>query len=213
MSVDKLMNTHTQAIAEIHLRKLKYKDMDNDKTYCNYVKDLPIDNHHRHYHDHQYGFPIHDDNLLYARLMLECNQAGLSWDLMLKKRNNFFKAYDDFHVDKVAAYANADIERLLNDAGIIRNRLKINAAVHNAQTIVRLQEEHGSFEKWLDKQGKLTLPQWVKLFKNHFKFTGNEVTNEFLMSTSYLPGAHSKNCPAYKKILQHKPKWKRFSTD
>ncbi len=183
--------------------------MEYDHSYCNYVKDLPADNVHRLYHDHEYGFPIHDDNLLFALLMLECNQAGLSWELMLKKKDNFFKAYDDFDIETVANYSEKDVERLRNDAGIIRNRLKIKAAIHNAQAILKIKEEYGSFENWLDTQGKMTLTEWVKLFKKHFKFTGNEVTNEFLMSSSYLPGAHSKDCPIYKKVLASNPKWAR----
>ncbi len=176
-------------------------------SYCTYVKDLPANNLHRQYHDYAYGFPVHDDRLLFARLMLECNQAGLSWELMLKKKENFFRAYDNFDIDTVAAYADDDIARLKSDAGIIRNRLKIKAAIHNAQAIQKLQESHGSFEKWLDTQGKMSLKEWVKLFKKHFKFTGNEVTNEFLMSTSYLKGAHDNDCPIHKKILALKPKW------
>lgn len=176
-------------------------------SYCDYVKDLPDDNLHKQYHDYAYGFPIHDDNALFGRLMLECNQAGLSWELILKKEENFLRAYDNFNIDKVAAYDDEDIARLKNDTGIIRNKLKINAAIYNARTIQELQKVHGSFEKWLDEQGALSLPEWVKLFRKHFKFTGNEVTNEFLMSTSYLKGAHDESCPIYKKIVHLEPKW------
>src|SRR4029077_10858566 len=93
---------------------------------------------HKNYHDNYYGFPIHDDNELFGRLVLEINQAGLSWETVLKKEAAFRKAYHNFNIKKVAAYTQKDIERLLNDAGIIRNRLKINAAIENAKTILAL---------------------------------------------------------------------------
>src|SRR4030095_4103891 len=103
------------------------------KTYCGYVAKLAKDNVHREYHDLEYGFPLESDNELFARLVLEINQAGLSWTTILNKKENFFKAYDNFEVSKVAQYKEKKIEKLLNDAGIIRNRLKITAAVENAK--------------------------------------------------------------------------------
>ncbi len=93
------------------------------------------------------------------------------------------------------------------DAGIIRNRLKINAAIENAKTILLIQKEHGSFEKWLDTNSPKTKEEWVKLFKKTFKFTGGEIVNEFLMSTGHLPGAHSPDCIIYKKTVKAKPIW------
>lgn len=159
------------------------------------------------YHDHEYGFPIHSDNELFGRFLLEINQAGLSWTTILKKATNFRKAYSNFDIEKVANYIESDKERLLNDAGIIRNKLKVNAAIHNAQIIQKLQKEYGSFKEWLDMHIQLTKEEWVKLFKKHFKFTGGEITAEFLMSTSYLKGAHDKDCPVYKKVLEKNPKW------
>jgi DNA-3-methyladenine glycosylase I len=164
---------------------------------------------HKVYHDLHYGFPIHDDNELFCRLVLEINQAGLSWDTILKKQTTFRKAYDNFNVKKVAAYTEADRERLMADPGIIRNRLKVNAAIENAKTILRLQKEHGSFEKWLEIQHPKIKEEWVKLFKKTFKFTGGEIVNEFLMSTGYLPGAHAVNCAVYKKVLKADPLWHR----
>ena len=95
----------------------------------------------------------------------------------------------------------------MNDAGIIRNRLKINAAIENAKTISQLQKEHGSFEKWLQLNHPKTKEEWVKLFKKMFRFTGGEIVNEFLLSIGYLPGAHTEDCPVYKKILKEKPMW------
>ena len=93
------------------------------------------------------------------------------------------------------------------DAGIIRNRLKINAAIENAKTILLLQKEHGSFEKWLHYHHPKTKEEWVKLFKKTFRFTGGEIVNEFLMSIGILPGCHSADCPVYKKVLKAKPMW------
>ena len=176
-------------------------------TYCEFVINKGKDTVHQHYHDKEYGFPIDDDNLLFARLVLEINQAGLSWETILKKRNNFFKAFDDFNIDKIARYSEKKKEKLLQDAGIIRNRLKIEATIHNAKCIKTIQKEFGSFKTWLDKHHPKTKDEWVKIFKTTFRFTGGEIVNEFLMSTGYLPGAHVANCPVYKKILQQKPKW------
>jgi len=164
---------------------------------------------HKVYHDKHYGFPIEDDNELFCRLILEINQAGLSWTTILKKQETFRKAYHDFNIKKVAAYKEKDFTRLMNDAGIIRNRLKINAAIENARSIIAIQKEHGSFKNWIDKNHPLSKEEWVKLFKKTFRFTGGEIVNEFLMSTGYLPGAHDENCSVYKKILKAKPAWKR----
>lgn len=177
-------------------------------SYCEYIQHSGKDTVHRHYHDHEYGFPIHDDNLLFARLVLEINQAGLSWETILKKKDNFFKAFDDFNIEKVARYSEKKISKLLQDAGIIRNRLKIEATVHNAKQILLIQKAEGSFRNWLDNHHPKTKEEWVKLFKKSFRFTGGEIVNEFLMSTGYLPGAHIDSCPVYKKILKLKPKWK-----
>jgi DNA-3-methyladenine glycosylase I len=162
---------------------------------------------HKNYHDNHYGFPIDDDNELFGRLILEINQAGLSWETILKKEKAFRKAYNNFDLVIVAAYGEADRERLLNDAGIIRNRLKINAAIENAKTILELQSEYGSFGQWLAAHHPKTKEEWVKLFKKTFRFTGGEIVNEFLMSIGYLHGAHAENCPVYKQILKTKPMW------
>lgn len=164
---------------------------------------------HQNYHDNHYGFPLHDDNELFGRLIMEINQAGLSWETILKKESALRKAYDNFNIKKVAAYTEKDCERLLNDAGIIRNRLKINAAIENAKTILQLQKEFGSFEKWLELHHPKTKEEWIKLFKKTFRFTGGEIVNEFLMSIGFLSGAHTEDCPVYKKVLKQKPKWKR----
>src|SRR6186997_1195735 len=161
-------------------------------SYCKFINSLKADeqNVHREYHDKYYGFPIHDDNELFCRLILEINQAGLSWTTILNKQQGFRKAYHNFEIKKVAAYKEKDFKRLMNDAGIIRNRLKINAAIENAKTILRLQKE-------------------FKSFKQTFRFTGGEIVNEFLMSTGFLPNAHEESCPIYKKIIKAKPAWNK----
>ena len=97
----------------------------------------------------------------------------------------------------------------MNDAGIIRNRLKINAAIENAKTILKIQKEFGSFKKWIDHHHTKTKEEWVKIFKNTFRFTGGEIVNEFLISTGYLPGAHIESCPIYKKMVKAKPAFLR----
>jgi DNA-3-methyladenine glycosylase I len=176
-------------------------------TYCDFVRDRALDNVHRDYHDHEYGFPLHDDNRLFERLVLEINQAGLSWETILKKKDNFRRAYDGFDVDVVAAYGEAGKARLLADAGIIRNRLKVSAAIENAKRIQALRAGHGSFKGWLDQHHPLTKDEWVKLFKKTFVFTGGEIVGEFLLSTGYLPGAHDESCPVYKRIAKLKPAW------
>ena len=181
--------------------------MEKPSSYCDVVVRMEKDNVHVHYHDKEYGFPIHDDNQLFARLILEINQAGLSWTTILNKKDNFFRAFDNFEIDKVARYGQKQKDRLLQDAGIIRNRLKIDATIENAKVIKGLQKEFGSFKNWLDKHHPLTKEEWVKLFKKTFRFTGGEIVGEFLMSSGYLPGAHIATCPIYKKLLKQKPAW------
>jgi DNA-3-methyladenine glycosylase I len=180
-------------------------------SYCNAIGWMTDEKKaiHKPYHDEHYGFPIHDDNELFGRLIMEINQAGLSWETILKKEAGFRKAYHNFNIKKVAGYTEKDRERLMADAGIIRNRLKINAAIENAKTILGLQKEFGSFEKWIEHHHPKTKEEWVKLFKKTFRFTGGEIVNEFLMSAGYLKGAHSDDCPVYKKVLKAKPLWNR----
>jgi len=168
-------------------------------SYCSAIETMAPDKKalHKRYHDHHYGFPIEEDNELFCRLVMEINQAGLSWEIILKKEESFRLAYDNFDIGKVAAYTEIDRERLLSDPGIIRNRLKVNAAIENAKTIQLLQKEHGSFKNWLEMQHPKTKEEWVKIFKKTFRFTGGEIVNEFFMSIGMLPGAHVANCPIY----------------
>jgi DNA-3-methyladenine glycosylase I len=173
-------------------------------TYC---QAAPGHEFHGPYHDTEYGFPARADAVLFERLVLEINQAGLSWLTVLKKRPAFVAAYDGFDIDRVAGYGTADIERLLADAGIIRNRLKIAAAIDNARRLQAIRQSHGSFSAWLDSHHPLDRPAWVKLFGATFRFTGGEIVGEFLMSLGYLPGAHVETCPIYARILELQPPW------
>lgn len=177
--------------------------------YCDFVNGLTKEeeNVHRDYHNHHYGFPIHDDNELFCRLVLEINQAGLSWTTILKKQENFRAAYHNFDIKRIAAYTEKDRERLLNDAGIIRNRLKVDAAIENARKLLLIQQEFGSFQNWLSNHHPRSKEDWTKLFKKTFRFTGGEIVNEFLMSTGILPGAHHADCPIHAKVLKAKPMW------
>ncbi|WP_447586336.1 DNA-3-methyladenine glycosylase I [Pseudoxanthomonas mexicana] len=172
--------------------------------YCDIAPGHPL---HGPYHDHEYGFPQREEAVLFERLLLEINQAGLSWETMLRKRDGFRAAYGGFDVDRVARYGERDRARLLADPGIIRNRLKVEAAIHNAQVIQQLRDTHGGFAAWLDAHHPLPKAEWVKLFKKTFRFTGGEITGEFLMSLGYLPGAHRQDCPAYRRAAQQRPPW------
>ena len=178
-------------------------------TYCQHLREHPEDTFNKDYHDTEYGFPLSDDSALFERLVLEINQAGLSWITILKKKANFRRAYDGFDVDKVAAYTGADSVRLLADAGIIRNRLKVHGAVENARRIQGLRGEFGSFKGWLDRHHPRTLEEWTKLFKKTFVFTGGEIVKEFMLSSGYLPGAHDHECPVYWQIAELHPAWMR----
>ncbi len=163
-------------------------------SYCDVAIGHPF---HGPYHDHEYGFPILEDDALFERLVLEINQAGLSWLTILKKREAFRKAYRGFEIARVARFNNRDRQRLLSDAGIIRNRLKIDAAIENAKRILALPQ--GSFAQWLEEHHPLSREEWVKLFRKTFAFTGGEITSSFLISIGYLPGAHDETCPVFAK--------------
>jgi DNA-3-methyladenine glycosylase I len=172
--------------------------------YCDVAPGHPF---HGPYHDTEYGFPRRSDADLFERLVLEINQAGLSWLTILKKRDGFARAFHGFDVDRVAAYNDTDRERLLNDASIIRNRLKVDAAIENARRIIALREDYGSFAGWLDAHHPLSREEWTRLFKKTFRFTGGEIVNEFLMSLGYLPGAHRDDCVVMERIARERPPW------
>jgi DNA-3-methyladenine glycosylase I len=162
---------------------------------------------HGPYHDSEYGFPTDDETILFERLAMEIMQAGLSWLTILKKRDGLNSAFDGFDIDHVAAYGDTETARLLADAGIIRNRLKIAAIIENAKRVRAMRDSHGGFAAWIAAHHPKPKAEWVKLFKKTFKFTGGEITGEFLMSTGYLPGVHRPDCPTYAKIADLNPPW------
>ena len=172
--------------------------------YCDIAPGHPL---HGPYHDTEYGFPVEDETLLFERLILEINQAGLNWELILRKRGNFRVAYGGFDVDRVADYGDEDRERLLADSGIVRNRLKVDAAIHNARVICELRASHGGFAAWLSAHHPREKAAWVKLFRKTFRFTGGEITGEFLASIGYLPSPHRPDCPVQARIVAANPPW------
>ena len=172
--------------------------------YCAMAPSHPF---HGPYHDREYGFPARDDRVLFERLVLEINQAGLSWLTVLKKRAAFAAAFADYDLERVAKFGAKDVARLMGDEGIIRNRLKIEAVIENARRVLALAETHGSFAHWLDAHHPLPKSEWVKLFRDTFRFTGGEIVGEFLMSLGYLPGAHVPSCAVHQRILRLSPPW------
>ena len=177
--------------------------------YCSVAGDHPF---HGPYHDEEYGFPVTDDDRLFERLLLEINQAGLSWLTILKKRAGFRNAYDNFDTRIIANYGDTDRARLMGNPDIVRNRLKIEAAIHNAGVFLSLRETHGSVAGWLASHHPKSKEDWVRLFKKTFRFTGGEITGEFLMSIGYLPGSHDPACPVYDRILRLAPPWTRVTS-
>ncbi len=174
--------------------------------YCDAAPGHPF---HGPYHDKEYGFPLTDDAGLLERLSLEVFQAGLSWLIVLKKREAIHAAFEGFDVDTVAAYGEDDVARLLADSGIIRNRRKVEAIIHNARRVRELRDSDGGFAAWIAARHPLTLDEWLPVFRKTFKFTGREVVNEFLMSIGYLPGAHRVDCPVQIRIAKLDPPWMR----
>lgn len=175
-------------------------------TYCRLAPGHPV---HGSYHDTEYGFPASDERVLFERLVLEINQAGLSWLTILNKRAALRAAFADFELERVAAFGPADVERLLADSRIIRNRLKINATIENAKRIRALRLSHQSFAGWLDAHHPRSPQEWTRLFRQTFRFTGGQIVSEFLMSLGYLPGAHEPGCPVFARILALSPPWAR----
>src|SRR5579875_2982232 len=172
------------------------------EAYCRMAPGHPV---HASYHDREYGFPSRDERVLFERLILEINQAGLSWLTILNKREAFRSAFAGFEIDRVAAFG--DSARLLADPGIVRNRLKIEAAIENARRIQGLRRSHGSFADWLDSHHPRSPTEWTRLFRQTFRFTGLQIVGEFLISLGYLPGAHVPDCPAYPRVLELGPPW------
>jgi len=162
---------------------------------------------HGPYHQDEHGFPTRDDRVIFERLVLEINQAGLSWLVTLKKRPGFRAAFADYDLDAVAAYGPAEVERLSADLAIVRNRRKIEAVIENARRLVALRQRHGSLAAWLDSHHPMTKPDWLRLLKRELVFMGGEIAGEFLMSLGYLPGAHDADCPVQARVLAANPPW------
>ncbi|MHA2334167.1 MAG: DNA-3-methyladenine glycosylase I [Candidatus Hodarchaeales archaeon] len=170
------------------------------------------------YHDKEWGVPVHDDQQLFEMLILEGAQAGLSWTTVLKKRNGYRRAYEGFEVKKMALYTDEDLERLRNDPGIIRNRLKIKAAKINAQNYLLVQEEHGSFDTYIwDFVGGKTIKNEFRtlseiptttpisddmskaLKKRGFKFVGSTICYAFMQSVGMV-NDHTTDCFRYEEV-------------
>jgi len=170
------------------------------------------------YHDEEWGVPVHDDRTLFEFLILEGAQAGLTWLTVLNKRESYRKAFSDFNAKKIARYGAKDVKRLLADAGIIRNRLKISATIQNAKKFLEIQKEFGSFEKYLwqfvgakpiDHRVKAMkdIPVTTKesdamskdLLKRGFKFVGSTICYAFMQAVGMV-NDHQTNCFKYSKI-------------
>ena len=175
-------------------------------SYCDAARGDPL---HGPYHDREHGFPARDERVLFERLIMEISQAGLSWGIVLRKRESLRAAYAGYEVDAVAAFGEAERARLLADPGVIRNRRKIDAAIANAQTVQALRASHGGFATWLDAHHPRRRDAWVTLMRRTFRHVGGEITNEFLMSLGYLPGAHADDCPVGSAVLQCDPPWRQ----
>lgn len=145
------------------------------------------------YHDYEWGQPLKTDDEFFERLTLEIFQAGLSWRTVLHKRESFRKAFQNFSVEKVSQFNERDVKNLLGDKSIIRNRLKIESAIHNAKVFLKLKKEFGSFENWLN-QNNLLDKNTYKIFQKYFKFMGPEIVKMFLMSVGKIPAEHGKGC-------------------
>lgn len=187
------------------------------KSRCEWVGENPLN---IEYHDKEWGVPVHDDRLLFEFLILEGHQAGLSWLTILKKRENYSTAFDNFDPMKIANYDQKKIDELLNNEGIIRNRLKINAAIQNAQSFLEVQKEFGSFDRyiWSFVDGQPIVNQWKilkeipaktalsdkmskDLFKRGFKFVGSTICYAFMQAVGMI-NDHTIDCFRYKKIIQ-----------
>lgn len=171
------------------------------------------------YHDNEWGVPLHDDRKLFEFMLLDAFQAGLSWLTILRKRENFRKAFDDFDYQKIAAYDEAKIESLLQDAGIIRNKLKINAAVKNARAFIKIQDEFGSFDAYIwgftsfkTIQNRFTsikeIPARTELsdiiskdlLKRGFTFVGSTIIYAFLQAAGIV-NDHTTDCFRHEQLL------------
>ncbi len=152
----------------------------------------------RRYHDREYGFPVRRDRDYFERLVLEIFQAGLSWRTVLAKRRALRAALAGFDPARLAGFTARDLARCLRDPGIIRNRLKLKAAVINAERFRDLQRRYGSFRRFLNTLPLHDRSATVQAFRDHFTFMGPEIVKEFLMSTGHWPVRHERGCPLHR---------------
>ncbi|RJP18302.1 MAG: DNA-3-methyladenine glycosylase I [Candidatus Abyssobacteria bacterium SURF_5] len=164
------------------------------KIRCSWTKDDPLA---IQYHDEEFGVPLERDDDLFERLSLEIFQAGLSWRLILHKREALRRAFANFSIKKVAAFTEKDILRLLNDKGIIRNRLKITATIENAKRVQKIISEYGSFAAYL-KQVNGSPEEMNRELKRKFSFMGPKISESFLQSIGKTPPWHEPNCWRYR---------------
>jgi len=174
------------------------------------------------YHDKEWGVPLHNDRKLFEFMLLDAFQAGLSWNTIINKRENFRKAFDNFDPAKISKYTDKKIQSLLNDAGIIRNRMKINSSVTNAKAFLIVQKEFGSFDKyiWQFTSGKTIHSKWKTLkelpaktkesdamskdlIKRRFKFVGSTICYAFMQAAGMV-NDHIVTCHCYNKIKKMK---------
>jgi DNA-3-methyladenine glycosylase I len=148
----------------------------------------------RYYHDHEYGFPVANNRAYFERLVLEMFQAGLSWRTILAKRKNFRQAFAGFSPQRVAKFTRADVQRLLKDRTIVRNRLKIEATIQNAATFSRLAKRPGGFKAFVNTLPLNNSRATVLSFRKIFAFMGPNIVAEFLMSTGHWPVRHEAGC-------------------
>jgi DNA-3-methyladenine glycosylase I len=170
------------------------------------------------YHDEEWGVPVHDDRVLFEFLILEGAQAGLSWITILKKRENYRKALDRFHPEKIARYGKRDVHRLLRNEGIVRNRLKIAATIENAKRFLEVKKEFGSFDTylWSFIGGKPIQNRWRvltdipartaesdamsrDLLRRGFKFVGSTICYAFMQAVGMV-NDHMVTCPRYAEL-------------
>ncbi len=188
---------------------------DDGKSRCSWPLGSEI---YIRYHDEEWGVPEHDDQKLFAKLILDGAQAGLSWITILKKREGYYRAFDDFDPEKIARYGPKKIESLMNDAGIVRNRLKISAAITNAQAYLKIREELGSFDIYLwdfvggkpirnTRTSMIDLPATSKesdamskaLLKRGFKFVGSTIVYAFMQAVGMV-NDHRVDCFRYHEV-------------
>ncbi len=190
----------------------------SNKVRCGWVRDkekIYID-----YHDNEWGIPLHDDRMLFEFLILDGMQAGLSWITILKKRENFRRAFDNFDAEKIVKYDRKKVNELLSDKGIIRNKLKINSVIENAKAYLRLKDELGSFDKylWNFVGGKPIINTWKTIKevpaeteesrkmskdmkKRGFKFVGPTICYAFMQAAGMV-NDHTTDCFRYKEIIK-----------